>query len=294
MLIALMFLTQTLLQPSAWAKADAAAQSAKSTQLTQSTKSAPSVSATAMVEKSEKQTMGESLQATVSMKIQRGSSDRELRFKLWQWHREKALVKILSPRKDQDTGSLRLQLNLWQYLPNINRVVRIPPSMMLQSWMGSDFTNDDLVKTSSLSRDYTHQDEGADTLRGEAVTKIVCNPKPDAPVVWGKVRLWLRTKDAVPLRQEYYSEHGELLKVMDGTDVRTIGEHTIPTTLTMTLPKKPGDQTTMHFEDPVFDKAIADSVFTQENLQRPVSNMGPAVETATSAVHGADHAEKTR
>jgi len=281
MLIASMFLTQLLFEPSASA-APAKTEAAKP--------AVAVVSPTAMVEKSEKQTMGDSLQATVSMKIARGASERELRFKLWQWHREKALVKILSPRKDQDTGSLRLQLNLWQFLPNINRVVRIPPSMMLQSWMGSDFTNDDLVKTSSLSRDYTHQEEGQDTLRGEAVTKIVCHPKPDAPVVWGKVRLWLRTKDAVPLRQEYFSEHGELLKVMDGTDVRTIGEHTIPTTLTMTLPKKPTDHTTMRFEDPVFDKAIADSVFTQENLQRPVSNMGPAVETAKSA----EHAEKAR
>lgn len=263
--LTLNLMTQTLSAAPAWAKEEASHSAA-----------------TALVEKSEKQTMGDSLQATVAMKIQRGSTERELRFRLWQWHREKALVKILSPRKDQDTGSLRLGLNLWQYLPNINRVVRIPPSMMLQSWMGSDFTNDDLVKTSSLSRDYTHQEEGKDTLRGEAVTKVVCMPKPDAPVVWGKVRLWLRSKDAVPLRQEYYSEKGELLKVMDGSDIRTVGSHTVPTTLTMTLPKKPGDQTTMRFEELVFDKNIADRVFTQENLQRPVSSMGPSIETAKS------------
>jgi outer membrane lipoprotein-sorting protein len=227
--------------------------------------------ATALVLKSEQNTMGDSLQSTVTMTITRGSSQRELKFKIQQWKREKALVKVLEPRKDRDTGSLRLGMGLWQYLPNINRVVRIPPSMMLQSWMGSDFTNDDLVKTSSLSRDYTHQIEGTDTIDGQAVTKIVCDPKPDAPVVWGKVRLWVRTADGVSIRQEFFSEHGELLKVMNGTVVKTIGKHTLPTVLTMTVPKKPGDQTTMRFEGVVFDQSIEDSVFTQENLRRAVS-----------------------
>jgi len=234
-------------------------------------KAASDPKATALVLKSEQNTMGDSLQATVTMNIQRGSTQRDLKFKISQFKREKALVKVLEPRKDRDTGSLRLGLGLWSYLPNINRVVRIPPSMMLQSWMGSDFTNDDLVKTSSLSRDYTHHIEGTDKVDGQAVTKIACDPKPDAPVVWGKVRLWVRTADGVPLRQEFFSEHGELLKVMNGTVIKTVGKHTLPTTLTMTVPKKPGDQTSMHFDGIIFDASIEDSVFSQENLRRAAS-----------------------
>ncbi len=219
-----------------------------------------------LVEAAEQNAMGNSLVANVTMSIERESSKRDLKFKLWQWKRDKALVKISEPVKDRDTGSLRLGLNLWQYLPNVGRTVRIPPSMMLQSWMGSDFTNDDLIKTSSLSRDYTHQLDGEDELRGEKVMKVTCLPKPNAPVVWGKVRLWIRTKDAVNLRQEFYSEHGDLLKVMDGSDVKKYGKHTIPSTLTMTVIKKPGTKTTMRFLDANFDGPVEDQVFTQENL----------------------------
>jgi hypothetical protein len=219
-----------------------------------------------LVEQAEQQSMGNSLVANVTMSIERESSKRDLKFKLWQWRRDKALVKVQEPVKDRGTGSLRLGLNLWQYLPNIGRTVRIPPSMMLQSWMGSDFTNDDLIKTSSLSRDYTHQLDGEETVRGDKVTKIICLPKPDAPVVWGKVRLWVRAKDAVTVRQEFFSEHGELLKVMDGTDIKSFGKHTIPATLTMTVVKKPGTKTVMHFLDAAFDGAIDEHVFTQENL----------------------------
>ncbi len=219
-----------------------------------------------LVEQAEQNAMGSSLVANVTMSIERATSQRDLKFKLWQFKRDKALVKISAPIKDRDTGSLRLGLNLWQYLPNVGRTVRIPPSMMLQSWMGSDFTNDDLIKTSSLSRDYTHELDGEDSLRGEKVTKVICLPKPNAPVVWGKVRLWIRHKDAVNLRQEFFSEHGDLLKVMDGTDIKTFGKHIIPSTLTMTVIKKPGTKTTMRFLDAEFDSSIDDHIFTQENL----------------------------
>ncbi len=222
--------------------------------------------ATKLVEQAEQQTMGNSLKANVSMSIVRAGSTRDLKFRLWQFKRDKALVKISEPLKDRDTGSLRLGINLWQYLPNIGRVVRIPPSMMLQSWMGSDFTNDDLIKTSSLARDYTHQLDGDDKLRGDKVSKVLCMPKPDAPVVWGKVRLWIRSKDGVSLRQEFFSEHGELLKVMDGSDIKKFGTHTIATTLTMTVAKKEDQKTTMHFADAVFDQPIDEHIFTQENL----------------------------
>jgi hypothetical protein len=224
--------------------------------------------AKAFVAAAEQQSMGDSLFADVSMTVERESSRRDLKFKIWLWRRDKAFVKIQEPLKDRGSGSLRLNLNLWQFLPNIGRVVRIPPSMMLQSWMGSDFTNDDLIKTSSLSRDYTHQFESDESLRGETVRKVVCTPKPDAPVVWGKVRLWLRPKDAVALRQEFFSERGELLKILEGTDVKTFGTHTMASTLTMSVLKKPGTKTVMKFNSAKFDESIPDQTFTQENLMR--------------------------
>ncbi len=141
--------------------------------------------------------------------------------------------------------------------------------MMLQSWMGSDFTNDDLVKTSSLERDYFHQIEGRETLNDEKTIKIRCTPKPDAPIVWGKVNLWVREGDAVPLKQEFFSEDGELLKVMEGSQIKTFGSHTIPTQLVMRTIRKSDSETTMIYENAIFDDPISEKIFTQENLRKP-------------------------
>jgi outer membrane lipoprotein-sorting protein len=226
--------------------------------------------ATKLVERAEQQSMGKSLSATMSMSIIRGTSSRDLKFKLWLSGRDKALVKVDEPLKDRDSGSLRLNMNLWQYLPNVGRVVRIPPSMMLQSWMGSDFTNDDLIKSSSLSRDYTHQLDGEETINGEKLTRLILLPKTDAPVVWGKIKLWLRPSDAITLRQEFYSEHGELLKVMEGTDVKKFGSHTLPATMTMTVVKKPGTKTIMSFNSATFDTPMKETIFTQQSLTQVV------------------------
>lgn len=226
--------------------------------------------ATVLVQRSEDHTRGESLQAEVTMTVVNGSTTRNLSFKLWSIGRKSALIKVLRPEKDRDTGNLRLDLNLWQYLPNIERVVKIPPSMMLQSWMGSDFTNDDLVKTSSLARDYTHSIAGEETYEGHKAIKIICAPKRDAPVTWGKVLLWVRDPDAVPLKQEYYTEAGDLVKRMDGNEIKTFGTHTLPTVLKMTNLKKKDASTTLRYMDLQFDQKISSQVFTQENLRRPV------------------------
>lgn len=225
--------------------------------------------ATRLVEKSERQTRGDSFQATVEMKVSKPGSDRQLGFKIWTQGRDKAMVKIHSPARDKGTANLRLQLNLWQYLPNVDRVVKVPPSMMMQSWMGSDFTNDDLVKSSSLARDYTHLPMGMSKVPGQLAIQIQCLPKPTAAVVWGKVMLWVTPGDAVPIRQEFYSESGKLLKTMEGSDIRQFGTHKVPTTVKMTSADKPGNSTVIRYSSIVFDTAIPGSTFSQEYLRKP-------------------------
>ena len=223
-----------------------------------------------LVAKSEMQTRGKTFQGEVTMNVEHGDSKRTMVMSILSVGKEKAYVKIRKPTKDRDSGNLRLDLNLWQYLANIERIIKIPPSMMLQSWMGSDFTNDDLVKSSSLSSDYTHTLVKKGPFHGFPAVRIDCIPKPTAPVVWGKISLWLRAADAVPLSQEFYSESGEMLKQMDGQDIKTFGTHTIPTTLVMKNLKNKDSKTTMHYDKVIFDEPIADSVFTQENLRRAV------------------------
>lgn len=224
-----------------------------------------------MVERSEKHTRGDSFQAEMTMIVKSGTNERTLDFRTWSEGKDKAVVKILNPVKDRDIGNLRLDLSLWQFLPNVDRVVKVPPSMMLQSWMGSDFTNDDLVKSSSLSRDYTHQIEKTEEIHGIQSVKIICTPKPDAPVAWGKVILWLRETDSVPLKQEFYTENNELVKVMEGSDFKTYGTHTIPTTLVMSNLKKEGAKTTLKYKTVAFDQKIDSKIFTQDYIRKPAS-----------------------
>lgn len=227
--------------------------------------------ARSLVERSEEHTRGKSFQATATMEVDKAGSKRSISMKMWSVGREKAMVKILEPAKDKGTANLRIDLNFWQYLPNSNRVIKIPPSMMLQSWMGSDFTNDDLVKVSSLTNDYSHKIMGREALDGVKTIRIELTPKPDAPVVWGKIELWVRDPDAVPVRQDFFSEKGELVKRLDGSKIQKYGSHSIPTVLRMSDMKKKNSVTTVSYDPKSikFDQSIPESVFTQQYLRKP-------------------------
>lgn len=229
---------------------------------------AASLNATDLIKKSEIQTRGKSLEAKLNMTVIRGSTERKLEVKVWSEGTEKAVVKILAPAKDRDIGNLRIKFDLWQYLPNLERTIKIPPSMMLQNWMGSDFTNDDLVKTTSISRDYTHKLVGEELLDGSKTYKIECTPKKDAPIAWGKILVWVRNPDAVTLKNEYYSENGELAKVLIGSNIKSYGTHTVATKLSMKLPRKGENETRLEYTELKFDEDIPASTFTQEFLKR--------------------------
>ncbi|HVK61441.1 MAG TPA: outer membrane lipoprotein-sorting protein, partial [Bdellovibrionales bacterium] len=167
--------------------------------------SAAKPNAQALLQKAEDHMRGDSFQASVKMEVVRNSDTRTMEINLVTRSTDRALIKILKPNKDRNAGNLRVDFNLWQYLPNVDRLIRVPSSMMLQSWMGSDLTNDDLVKVSSLARDYNASIETVEAVDGIQAYKIICNPKPTAPVTWGKVIAWVRKPDGVPLKREFYS-----------------------------------------------------------------------------------------
>lgn len=229
-------------------------------------------SASKRVEESEKHIQGKSFVATGTMTVVRGKEDRKMKMKLWWKDRKFALIRILEPKKDEGTGNLRIKSDLWQYLPKVNRIIRVPSSMMLQSWMGSDFSNDDLVKGGSLLTDYTHKELGKEKILGQDTVKIECTPKPDAPVVWGKVILWVRASDNAFIKQEFYTEKGDLIKVLSGDNIQKFGSHTIPIKLSMKNMKKDNSETIIEYEKDTieFDKDIPESFFTQENLRKPL------------------------
>jgi outer membrane lipoprotein-sorting protein len=193
---------------------------------------------------------------------------RTLKLQAWAQGKRKSFIHITYPAKERDITFLKIDYNLWNYLPKIERVIKIPPSMMMQSWMGSDFTNDDLVKESSLVDDYDHRLMGVEMLGDEKAYKLELIPKPNAPVVWGKIVFWARKEDCVPLREEFYSERGELKRVMTLSEIKKMHTRIIPTRWEVRSLAKPGHVTVLRVKDMEFDLPIPDEVFTLKNLKR--------------------------
>ena len=212
---------------------------------------------------------GSSVQGEYEMTITTPRWQRTLGLRVWMERPRRSFVRILSPAKEAGIGSLRIGGEMWNYLPSVERVIKIPPSMMLQPWMGSDFTNDDLVKESSILDDYTHKVVGATAVDGQDAYQVEATPKPDAPVVWGRVLYTVRKHDFVPLKQEYFSERGEWVRVMSFSDVHSLGGRMLPTRWEMRPVAKPGNVTTVVLKEAVFDSRVDEAIFTQRNLQKP-------------------------
>lgn len=230
-------------------------------------------SASDLIERAEKQLRGESSQQILVMKVVRSNYRRELKLRSWTLGRKKALVEILEPRKEEGVTSLRIDGEMWNYLPKTEQVIRVPSSMMLQSWMGSDFTNDDLVKMSSLSADYQHSLTREETLDGEKVSLITCTPKPNAPVVWDKILYWARKSDGLPIREEFYDDRGKLVRTLKLEEFKKMDDRVIPTRLTIEKASQPGELTTLTYEKVLYDRSIDQGLFDRDKLKR-ISSLG--------------------
>lgn len=225
-------------------------------------------SAKEIVEKSDQLLRGKTQQGTYTMAVVRPEWQRSLKFKFWSEGTEKTFILIQEPAKEKGVTFLKIKNEMWNYIPKINRVIKIPPSMMMQSWMGSDFTNDDLVKESSVVEDYSQTLLGKETVQGFQVYKIELKPKPEAAVVWDKLIEWIRLGDYVPLKAEYYNERGELVRTMIFSDIKEMDGRTIPAKFELIEEKKPGHKTIMVLEQVEFNKPIDRSVFTKQHLTR--------------------------
>jgi len=201
---------------------------------------------------------------------------RTVRFRSWDDRGgDRSFIRILEPAKDRGTGFLKLHPNLWTYIPRVERTMRIPPSMMLQSWMGSDFTNDDLVRESSQLDDYDHRllrTEPAFTgLAGEPPRRayvVEYVPHDDAPVVWGRIVTWIDAERWAPLRQAFFDEDDVKLRVMEFGDLREVDGRLVPHLWVMTPLDKEGHETRIRIHEIEFDAAFDDAIFTTRNLKR--------------------------
>jgi outer membrane lipoprotein-sorting protein len=222
----------------------------------------------AIVEHVEKLLWGKTLQGRFEMSVTTPSWQRTLKLQMWMERPDRSFIRIVAPAKEAGIGSLRIKTEMWNYLPSIERVIKLPPSMMLQPWMGSDFTNDDLVKESSIINDYSHRLLDTVTIDNASAYRIEALPKPDAAVVWGKIIFTVRQDNLIPLKEEFYSERGELARTMTFSDVRAIGGRTMPTRWEMRPTAKPGNVTIVVIEQALYDSPVDPDVFTQRNLQK--------------------------
>ena len=221
-----------------------------------------------IVKRSEDVLRGKSSYGTFRMSVTTPDFERTMEMESWWKGDDKALIIITAPRREAGNKTLKVDKELWMYLRNTETTIKIPPSMMLQSWNGSDFTNDDLVRESSLIDDYSVSLEKEEKVDDADTWKVKLVPKPDAPVVWGSIMHWVRKSDYLPARSEYYDDRGNLVRTMEYGGIKTMGGRKLPTTWSMTNNAKPGNKTVFEYLDVKFDVEISDRVFSLRQLER--------------------------
>lgn len=222
-----------------------------------------------VVRKMDKLLRGDSSVSTSTMEITNPNWKRALTMRGWSEGTKKFFIHILEPPREKNVTFLKLDNLLYQYLPSAEMRIKITPSMMLQSWMGSDFTNDDLVKESSVVNDYTHEMLRREKLGDYDCYVIKLKPKPEAPIVWDAIVVWVGIADYIPLKEEYYDEKGEKVRIMTLSDIRQLPDRKFPFEWTMVPLNKPGHKTLIRYSDIKFNVKVDPQVFTLKNLEKP-------------------------
>ena len=204
----------------------------------------------------------------LTLKIVKPDWSREMKMKAWAIEPDYSLVYITQPARDKGTVTLKRKMEVWNWIPTVQRTIKIPPSMMLQSWMGSDFTNDDLVRQSSIVDDYEHSIVAEETYQGYQCHVIELIPKPEAGVVWGKITMLVSKKEYLQLKMDHYDEDGFLVKTMKGSKIKKLGGRVIPTYWEMIPEDEPGQKTVMEYTAMEFNKKIKGNFFSQQNMKR--------------------------
>jgi len=211
---------------------------------------------------------GNSAISEINFKVIRPAWNRSMDIKSWSKGDDYALILILSPAKDKGTAFLKRKKEIWNWLPSLERTIKLPPSMMSQSWMGTDFTNDDLVQESSIVDDYTHTILGNELVEGYDCYKIELVPNTDAAVVWGKIILWIEKNNFLQLRTEFYDEDNYLINTLQGSEVKVLDGRLLPTKMVMSPADKPGHLTVITYKTLKLNMKIEDNFFTLQNLKK--------------------------
>jgi len=224
--------------------------------------------ANAIVQRCLDHSRGDASRATATMIVHRPDWERSMTMEVWTRGETESLVRITDPPKDKGNGTLKRDEDMWMFNPKVNRVIKLPPSMMSQGWMGSDFSNDDLSRTDSLVKDYDHTIEATSTVDGATVYDIKSIPRRGAPVVWGKMMLRIR-EDGVLLVQEFFDDDMEPVKKLTTSDIRRYGDRYMPAVWTIRKSDVEGEYTEFRYDKLEFLKSLPEDLFTQTNLRNP-------------------------
>lgn len=224
--------------------------------------------ASEIVRKADEKFRGDQSKAQMTMKIIRPSWERTVSMRVWTLGTKYSMILITAPARDEGTAYLKRGNQIWNWVPRIGRIVKMPPSMMSQSWMGSDFTNDDLIKEASIVTDYTHKLLGDSTVAGRDCYELELTPKPDAPVIWSKIKMWISKDDYLELRTEFYNEYNEKVNVMEGSEIKTLGGRLLPAKLEMIPQDKESQKTVLEYQNLNFNPGISENFFTIQQMKR--------------------------
>ena len=230
---------------------------------------AQDLGATDIIRKADEKFNGEKSSSSImSMTIIRPEWQRTIEFKSWSLGRNYALTLITSPAKEAGHTFLKRGSEMWSWNPSISRLIKLPPSMMSQGWMGSDYTNDDILRESSVVNDYIHEIVGEETINGRNCYKIKMTAKEDASIVWGKQIRWIDKKDFLVLKAELYDEDGYLVRTETGSDIKIMDGRAITSKIELTPEEEPDNKTIVRILDIKFNIPVEKDYFSQQNMKR--------------------------
>ena len=222
-----------------------------------------------VVQKSFNLFLGKSSFSVMKMTIVRPTWQRTISMQSWSLGEDYYITYITAPARDKGQVFLKSENDMWNYVPAINRTIKIPPSMMMQSWMGSDFTNNDLMKQKSIITDYSHAFKESEIFDGYDCYVVELKPLPQAAVVWGKILMWIDKQHLITHKVEYYDTHGKLIKTEKASNIKKMGGRLLPAHMEMISNIKQGNKTVIDIERQEFNvKGINKSFFTIQNMKR--------------------------
>ena len=210
---------------------------------------------------------GASSRGRMTMNVKTRRYERSMTMDVWSRGEDEFLARIVAPAQESGTSTLRVEDNIWNYLPRVDRTVKLSASMMGGSWMGSHFTNDDLVQSSRMAEDYTYEIVSDAEAEPAGIYVIHLVPKPEAPVVWGKVEVRVRASDRMAEVVHYYDEDGELMRSMEFLDPTDFGDQRLPARMRLTEARKEGEFSEIVYEELEFDVDIPERTFTIQSLR---------------------------